>query len=193
MLAFLVALALAAAQPCPGPAVAGLKEAGVRVQAFDMAGAVERLRDPSIRLCEETEVAALYIGGLYAAMEAYKQGGSPESLAPVHDAITSLERISGQRPGQAEIARLVLIAAAAAAQSERDEMGAFLTHAVSMEALQRDARQPGAPVLSAVEVAGELWLQVHRFEEARAAFARAAAEVGTTPRIAAGLQRANPR
>jgi hypothetical protein len=193
MLAFLVALTVAAAQPCPAPALAALKEAAARVQAFDVAGAVARLRAPTVGICEETEVAGVYIGGLFAAMEAYKQGGSAESLAPVQDAIAALERISGQRPGQAEIARLVLIAAAAAAQSERDEMGAFITHAVAMETLQRDARQPGAPVLSAVEVAGELWLQVHRFEEARAAFARAAAEVGTTPRIAAGLARANPR
>jgi cytochrome c-type biogenesis protein CcmH/NrfG len=48
-------------------------------------------------------------------------------------------------------------------------------------------------VISALEVAGELWLQVHRFEDARAAFERAARQVGTTPRIADGLARSVPR
>ena len=87
----------------------------------------------------------------------------------------------------------MLVAASAAAQSERDEMGAFLTHAIAMESLQLAAGQPAAPVLSALEVAGELWLQVHRFDDARAAFERAAAQVGTTPRITAGLARATAR
>jgi hypothetical protein len=72
-------------------------------------------------------------------------------------------------------------------------MGAFLTHAIAMESLQFAAGQPGAPVLSAHEVAGELWLQVHRFEEARAAFERAVEQFGPTPRITEGLARAAAR
>ena len=193
MLPFLIAVTLSVVQSCSPAALARLEEASIRVQSFDLPGAVERLRDPVTRGCEDAEVAALYVGGLFAAMEAYNQGGSDESLAPVREAITALEKISGQAPGEAEIARLVLIAAAAAAQSERDEMGAFLTHATSMESLQLAAGQPGAPVISALEVAGELWLQVHRFEDARAAFERAAQQVGTTPRIADGLARSLPR
>ena len=189
MLAVLVAVTLLAVQPC---LETRLKEARTRVQAFDMAGAVGYLRDPAAD-CGDIEVAALYLEGLAAAMNAYKLGGSEESLLPVREAIGELERISAQRPGQAEVARLVLVAAAAAAQSEREEMGAFLTHALAMESLQLAAGQPGAPVLSAHEVAGELWLQVHRFDDARAAFARAAEQVGTTPRITAGLARATPR
>ena len=163
------------------------------MQAFDLPGAVDRLRDPEGGGCEATEAAALYLGGLFAAMEAYNQGGSEASLVPVREAIDALEKLSGQRPGSAEIARLVLVAAAAAAQSEREEMGAFLTHAAAMESLQRAAGEPGAPVLSALEVAGELWLQVHRFDDARVAFERAAAQVGMTPRITAGLARATAR
>ena len=193
MVALLLAAVIAGAQACPEAATARLAEASGRAQAFDLPGAVERLRDPSVEGCELTLVAALYLAGLSAALEAYKQGGSQESLAPVRDAIVALEKISGQRPGVAEIARLVLIAAAAAAQSERDEMTAFLTHALAMESLQFAAGEPGAPILTANEVAGELWLQVHRFEDARAAFERAAAEVGTTPRITAGLAKAAAR
>ena len=193
MLALLVAVVFAGAQACPQTAAARLREASVRVQAFDLAGAVEHLRDPAASRCEDIDVAALYLGGLSAAIEAYKQGGSEESLVPVREAIAELEKMSGQRPGAPEVARLVLVAAAAAAQSEREEMAAFLTHAIGMESLQFAAAQPGAPVLSAHEVAGELWLQVHRFDDARAAFERAVEQVGTTPRITAGLARAAAR
>jgi hypothetical protein len=190
MLTLLVAVTLSGAQPCSQAAV---REAAARVQAFDLAGALERLHERAASGCQDLEVAMLYLGGLSAAIEAYKQGGSEESLVPVREAIGELDKISGQRPGPSEVARLVLIAAAAAAQSEREEMGAFLTHAVAMESLQFAAGQPGAPVISAHEVAGELWLQVHRFDDARAAFERAIAQVGTTPRITAGLARASAR
>ena len=193
MVALVVAVALTAAQNCPGDAERRLQEAGARVQVFDLPGAVDILRDPAAAACEEIDVAVLYLRGLAAALEAYKQGGAEESLVPVRETIGELEKMAGQRPGPAEVARLVLIAAAAAAQSEREEMGAFLTHALAMESLQFAAGQPGAPVLTAHEVAGELWLQVHRFDEARAAFERAAEHVGTTPRITAGLARAVPR
>lgn len=193
MLTLLVAVTLSGAQPCSEPAAAPLREAAARVQAFDLAGAVERLRGQAASGCADVELAALYLGGLSAALEAYKQGGSEESLAPVRQAIDELEKMSGRSPGPVEVARLVLVAAAAAAQSEREEMSAFLTHALAMESLQFAAGQPGAPVLTGHEVAGELWLQVHRFEEARAAFERAAEQVGTTPRITAGLARAAAR
>jgi hypothetical protein len=52
---------------------------------------------------------------------------------------------------------------------------------------------PGAPLLSAAEVAGDLWLQVHRYEDARRAYAEAAARVGTTLRVLAGLARSARR
>jgi hypothetical protein len=83
----------------------------------------------------------------------------------------------------------VLRAAAAAAQSERDEMRVYLDAAVRMEMLQRAAAQPGAPVVSAVETAGDLWLQVHRYEDAHRAYLEAETAVGPTPRNLVGLAR----
>jgi hypothetical protein len=136
-------------------------------------------------------IEKIYLQGLAAAAEAYKQGGSPESLVPVNEAIAALGMIARGRPGSAEIARLVLLAAAAAAQSERDEMGVYLVHATDMEVLQLNAGQPGAPGLSALEAAGDLWLQVHRYDDAKRAYERAAALLGMTPRIKAGLERAS--
>jgi len=139
------------------------------------------------------DVADVYARGWEAARAAYAQGGSTESLQPVRDAIAILERNGGNVPGPAQIARLVLLAAAAAAQSERDEMAIFLDEAVRLEALQFAAGQPGAPGVSAHEAAGDLWLQVHRFDDARDAYRRAASVLGMTPRIARALEEVDAR
>ena len=89
----------------------------------------------------------------------------------------------------AEIARVVLMAASAAAQSEREEMGLLLEHASNLERQQRSAGLQGAPIITAQEAAGDLWLQVHRFEEARRAYLSAAEQVGATRRVTLGLAR----
>lgn len=136
--------------------------------------------------CPE-QVAAIYADGMAASRKAYSEGGSAASLEPVRAAAAALDRLAGGVPGPAEIARLVLLAAAAAAQQERSEMGAYLAQATDMEVLQLDAAQPGAPGLSALEAAGDLWLLVHRYDDARAAYERAAKYIGMTPRIQSGL------
>ena len=116
-----------------------------------------------------------------------------EALAPVQDAIRRLSAIAKGRPGAAEIARLTLQAAAAAAQSERDEMQLYLASAIQMETLQRAAGFSGAPLVPATEIAGDLWLQVHRYADARRAYAEAADRVGSTLRTLSGLARAARR
>lgn len=138
--------------------------------------------------CPE-RVAAIYSDGMAALPKAYAEGGSAESLTPIRAAATALERLSQGIPGPAEIARLVLMAAAAAAQQERPEMGAYLAQATDMEVLQLEAGQPGAPGISALEAAGDLWLLVYRYDDARAAYERAARYLGMTPRIQAGFAR----
>lgn len=181
--------ALASAQaPCPVMA-----EASVLAQEFDLPAAAHRLRDAAGRGCTDADVASLYVRGLVDAREAFGQGAPQESLAPVHEAIAALARLARNRPGPAEIARLILQAAAAAAQSERDEMSLYLDAVARMEALQRAAGQRGAPVLGSLEVAGDLWLQVHRYAEARRAYTAAAEHGGTTLRILAGLARTAAR
>lgn len=164
-------------------------EASVRADEFDLAGAFALLTAAASRGDVAAQVAALYIGGLLDAREAFLEGGPATAITPVHDAIMSLQAIATGRPGSAEIARLTLHAAAAAAQSERDEMSLYLETALEMESLQRMARLPGAPLVSAAEVAGDLWLQVHRYEDARRAYTEAAARVGSTLRILSGLAR----
>jgi hypothetical protein len=178
--------------PCPPDAMSLVREGGIRADEFDLASAADRFRAAATEGCAQAEITALYLQGLVDAREAFRQGGAPASLAPVRRAIASLDALAKRRPGPAEIARLTLHGAAAAAQTERAEMRLYLESAMTMESLQRAAGQPSAPV-TAAEAAGDLWLQVHQYDDARRAYAAAEAQVGLTRRVAAGLARAAAR
>jgi len=170
-----------------------LADAVAHAQSGDVGRALTSVDEARQRGCAGAAVASVYLRGLIAARAAYPQGGSVESLKPVRDAIAELERNGAGSPGPAQIARDVLLAAAAAAQSEREEMALWLQEALRLEALQLAASEPGAPVITAHEVAGDLWLQVHRFAEARGAYEAAAAMVGRTPHLVTALQETNER
>jgi hypothetical protein len=172
--------------PCTD-AEAVIAAADERVALLDVQGATARLANRRSE-CENIAVPYWYLRGLTAARDAYRYGGSPESLEPVKLAINELAS-SASQTRSAEIARIVLMAASAAAQSEREEMALLLEHAVTLERQQRSAGSPGAPLLTAQEVAGDLWLQVHRFEDARRAYREAAGQVGPTRRTTLGLAR----
>jgi hypothetical protein len=142
MIALAFSMLAASAQPGCGPdAMAAVNRAAVLAAEFDLAGASAELEAGNIAGCETAQVAIRYARGLMAAQEAFRQGGSFESLAPVRQAIAGLDAISKGRPGAAAVARLVLQAASAAAQSELDEMRLYLESAIQMESLQRAARQ----------------------------------------------------
>ena len=190
---FLSAFAIAAQPACTPEATLVLRRAEVAAAVVDLTRAVTLLDADGARACEDAYVALLYARGLVDAQAAFSQGAPPEMLAAVRDMTTSLEAIAQGRPGAAAIARMVLQAAAAAAQSERDEMRLYLDSALQMEALQHAAGQQGAPLVSAAEVAGDLWLQVHRYEDARRAYREAAGQLGFTARILAGLARSARR
>src|SRR6266508_1186364 len=152
MLPWVVALALAAQIPCPRDQGAFMSEASTRVQANDMTGALDLLRKMGASGCVDAVIGSTYLQGLADARAAYAEGGSDASLEPVRRAITALGQLAHDQPGPAEIARLIVQAAAAAAQSERDEMMLYLQHAEQMDALLRAAGQPAAPLLTAAEV-----------------------------------------
>lgn len=179
--------------PCRGEGAARLEAAAARAAAFDLGRAAEMFAAAARSGCAGADVTAHYLRGLTDARAAHAQGGSPESLAPVREAIAAVDTLDGGLPGPAEIARFVLMAAAAAAQSERDEMALLVGHALQLESLQLSAAQPGAPVLTAHEVAGDLWLRVHLYEDARRAYRLAAERVGRTPGVVLGLARAASR
>jgi hypothetical protein len=88
----------------------------------------------------------------------------------------------------ASYADAVLRATVAAAQDERDEMHVYLAHAGDLAGSLALAGQATVWPLPLDEVEGELWLEVDRFAEARAAFERAAA-AGRGARAVVGLAR----
>ncbi|HLG55160.1 MAG TPA: hypothetical protein VI485_07505 [Vicinamibacterales bacterium] len=59
--------------------------------------------------------------------------------------------------------------------------------------MRLSAGLPGTPMITAHEAAGDLWLQVHRYEDARRAYVRAAERIGATPRVTLGLARTAAR
>ena len=178
---------LAQAPACGADEVSAMADAGRSVRGFDLAGAVERLERTSSG-CETTRIALLYFRGLQAARAAYPNGGDDVSLMPVTQTITELERYAATNP-RAELLRVTLMAAAAAAQSERSDMALLLEQATTLEEKMFATSGTGAPGVTAHEVAGDLWFQVHRFEMARAAYQRASELFGLTPGIALGLAR----
>lgn len=137
--------------------------------------------------CTEAMLPAVYLRGWVAARDAYRSGGSPDSLRAVSQSVDMLQDIG--KTGQAQIAALVLQAAAAAAQSERDELALMIDFAVQLEDRGLSAKLPALPMISAHEAAGDLWLQVHRYDEARRAYMKAEERVGLTPRITLGRAR----
>src|SRR5262245_35504702 len=109
MFALAFSMLAASAQPgCSPDAMAAVNRAAVLAAEFDLAGASVELEAESLAECETAQVAIRYGRGLMAAQEAFRQGGSFESLAPVRQAIAGLDVISKGRPGAAAVARLVL-------------------------------------------------------------------------------------
>jgi len=188
MITVLVALALAQAPQCNPDAVALMTAATERAAAFDLVGAAQRLQTAVMSGCRDAILPSIYVRGWIAARDAYRVGGAPESLATVSRAIGMLQDTLG-KSGPPQIAALVLQAAAAAAQSERDELALMIDYAVQLEDRNLSAKLPALPMITAHEAAGDLWLQVHRYDDARKAYERAVQRIGMTPRITLGRAR----
>jgi hypothetical protein len=184
----LLLLALAQGTQCSPEATALMKTAAERATLFDLAGALQRMQAAAMSGCADATLPALYLRGWIAARDAYRLGGSPESLRPVSQAIATMQETLG-KSGQPQIAALVLQAAAAAAQSERDELALMIDYAVQLEDRNLTAQRPALPMITAHEAAGDLWLQVHRYDDARRAYMKAEERLGVTPRITLGLAR----
>lgn len=190
---FVLALWLLQPLPCRAEAAQHVAAALARGDVFDLAGAASAYFTAAAKGCIEADVPGHYLRGLMAARDAHAAFAAPGSLAPVRDAIALIDARGGTVPGLPQIARLVLQAAAAAAQSERSELAIFLDQAVRLEALQLEARQPPLPVVTAHEAAGDLWLLVRDYDNARRAYIRAEERIGATPRITLGLARVAAR
>lgn len=189
MIVIATAVLLAQLSACTGVAAASTDAARQRADAFDLAGAADAAETAVQAGCADARLTALYLRGWLAARDAYRFGGSPESLAPVQQILDQIDSSAAASFGETEIVRFVLRAAMAAAQSERDTLALLIEHAINLERQRRAAGLRGAPLLTPDEAAGDLWLQVHRFEDARRAYTRAADSGLHTPRVRLGLAR----
>ena len=168
-----------------------LAEARALAVRMDTDGAVARLEAGAGTGCD-VEVPVAFLRALTVARAASARGGDEASLRPIKSLLAVIERRA--QPGSAEeIAVLLIHAATAAAQSEHDELFAYLSQALQVERARGVRRLAGAPILTAHEVAGELWLEVYRYDDAAAAFRIARGASGDSPRLLAGLARALAR
>src|SRR5262245_54431195 len=99
------------AAPCGVEATASTARAATRAQELDLSESA-RLYNEAARIgCDSAAVAAVYLEGLQAARNAYREGGSDASLETVRKAIAALEMRAGAGDRTAEVARLTLLAA----------------------------------------------------------------------------------
>jgi tetratricopeptide (TPR) repeat protein len=129
-----------------------------------------------------------------SARDLASQGGVGELLGPTLKIVNEeLERLrAGDLALEAEYAQTAIRAAIAAAQDERPEMELLLAHARDLtERLAARSRRALWPRPFNL-LAGELWLEVDRYEDARLAYERAVTD-RATPLALSGLARALAR
>jgi hypothetical protein len=168
-----------------------LKTAALRGESFDLPGALEAARAAGD--CDEAGGSIELLEGLLAAPAAVSTGGTTDSLRDLRSAANALSRRAEGGERRWEVASMMMRAVAAASQHERGEMAIYLAEATRIEGVLQAAKMPRVPLISAHELAGELWLQVHRFEDARTAYQKAEQAVGRTGRVRLGLARAAVR
>lgn len=189
MAALLLVLGLFQAPSCSGDAARHVSDALRRGQIFDLDGAATAYTAAVSAGCAAAQAPLIYVRGLLAARAAGAQYGAAGTLQPVKQAITDLQPFAASDP-VARAMQAVLRAGMPAAQRERAEMALFIDEMLRMESLQLEAKQPPLPVLSAHEMAGQYWLQLRLYDEARRAFDVAAARIGQTPHVLIGAARA---
>ncbi|MFN7979936.1 MAG: hypothetical protein U0P30_17525 [Vicinamibacterales bacterium] len=183
----------AAPDTCADAAREAVRQGARLVDAGDDAGALDALRAryDDAATCPAVAVAAWSLRGWSAAQAAATRGGTPESLADTTAALATLEML-GRGVSEAGYASALLHAAAAAAQSERDELQLWLDQArdVSRRIALGGAVPRWPRPIDRAE--GELWQRVDDFELAERAF-MAAVKGDDSAASFAGLARARDR
>jgi tetratricopeptide (TPR) repeat protein len=145
--------------------------------------------------CRLLTLQRLALSGWREARAVAPKGAPLELLAPVHSTLNELQQLKEDAPAIAldvEYAQMAVRAAVAAAQDERPEMALLLTHARDLsERLTARGRRAVWPRPFNL-LAGELWFEVDRFEEARAAYERAV-RGEASPVALVGMARAQAR
>ena len=124
----------------------------------------------------ERDVQRVAMAGWMAARALAPKGGAVELLGPVNLRLRELDALPNTSARYAEVA---IRAAVSAAQEERDEMALFLDHARDLSKQMALAGAPAQWPVPIDELEGELWFEVDRFPEARAAYERATRMTGS--------------
>jgi tetratricopeptide (TPR) repeat protein len=151
--------------------------------------AVERGFRDTAATCDSMRLSRSAILGWHEARQLASKGGAVALLGPVNQHLAELQTVTAPALAiDVEYARVAIRAAIAAAQDERPEMALLLDQARDLsERLAFRKRRAMLPRPFNL-LAGELWFEVDRYEEARAAFDRAA-QFDRSPAALAGLGR----
>jgi tetratricopeptide (TPR) repeat protein len=163
--------------------------AWVRLAALDWSGPRTRDLPPTPAGSLPPDAVELFERGWLAARAAWP-GGDADLLTIAHAAADAFEARGGL---EAERYQALLLSAIGAAQEERDVMALALTQAADLEMRLRMAAIELPPFFAFDRVAGDLWLQVHRFEQARLHYRAALARDARDARAWLGLARAATR
>ena len=157
---------------------------------------------PDSAPCPLLELTRLAVVGWFEARRLVAVGGAADKLGPVRAVLDALDKVEPDAAApllqkeaftlQREYAQVSLRAAIAAAQDERPEMELLLVHARDLvqRVEQRAARAIWPRPFNLL--AGELWFEVDRYEEARIAYERAV-QSDDVPASIVGLARAQSR
>jgi hypothetical protein len=164
---------------CSGEAAASIATAAGLMDAADEHAAERRLREAASvePLCAPLTVAADALAGYTAALRAAVRGGPPDLLAPVEEAIARLDdwrRLPGAMR-EAEYAQAALRGAMAAAHDERQELALWLAHTRDLSARLDLAGERLRWPLPAGVLAGDLWSEVDRHDDALVGYGEAIA------------------
>ena len=159
------------------------------LETQDWNGAMALVDQPS-----DADGIAAYARGIAAARAAWERG-QPDLLDIARASAMLLEQRTLRQGSSslAELQRVCVRAAIAAAQEERAELEVLLVHAASMTLRPAPPRAPTHPIIPVHELAGDLWLQVSRLRDAVREYAAAVEQHPRRPRPLMGLARAYAR
>jgi len=165
---------------------AALLRASVAIERHEWASAVGA--NPAD--CGEDSSTLLWYARGIAAARAIGRSENLAALPAAGEALTKLEvaaEAAGPRSA-AELRRLALKAAIVASQDEREELKILLTHATALS-----ERLSNRCAVVIAELAGDFWLQVDRYEDARRAYSVALSRHPGRALARLGLARAASR
>ncbi|MCA1584843.1 MAG: hypothetical protein LC791_08760 [Acidobacteria bacterium] len=195
-LLLVAALLQAPVDGCSAEATSALSRARARRDRVGTAEAAAALAAgaPAMSSCVPLRVASWALAGWREARAAAARGGAPEVLGPARAALDALVEMTSRSSWrvQNDYARAAIVAAIAAAQDERDDLGAYLSHARGLAARLGLAGERAEWPLPIHELEGELWLEVDRYSDAREAYQHAIGDGGGASALV-GLARVSAR